>query len=156
VTILWALICLALVVYWYASPMMALFVVWAVCMLAGYCRKRYQAHMLPSSFTARLHRSELYQIYVVRAVRRPGTHLLLWVALIASVFTVSNWVGSLNPVLKLEEMESRTGSVVKVVKRQHVGTRKGCGDHVYLETGDGTIIQYNGSVVSQRCIAKTI
>ncbi|ALC14957.1 hypothetical protein DSOUD_0157 [Desulfuromonas soudanensis] len=144
VTLLWALICLALVIYWYASPIMALFVVCATYMLAGYCRKRYQAHMLPSSFTTRLRRNELYQIYVVRAVRRPGTHLLLWVALIASVFTVGNWVDSLNPVLKLEEMESRTGSVVKVVTRQHVGTRKGCGDRVYLETGDGTIIQYNG------------
>jgi hypothetical protein len=144
VTILWALICLALVIYWYASPMMAIYVVAAICMLALYCRKRYQAHMLPPSFIARLRRSELYQIYVVRAVQRPGTHLLLWVAIIASVLTVAAGVSSLNPVLKLEEMESRTGSVIKVVERQRVGTRRSCGDRVYLKTGDGTIIQYNG------------
>jgi hypothetical protein len=143
VTILWSLIGLALVSYWYVSSTMAVTVVAVVCMLAGYCRKRYQAHMLPSSFIARLSRRELYQIYVVRAVRRQGSHLLLWVALIASTFTVGNWVSSSNPVLKLEEMELRTGAVIKVALRQKVGTRK-CGDRVYLKTDDGTIMKYHG------------
>ncbi len=144
VSVLWSLIGLALVIYWYASPMMAVVVVWAVYMLAGYCRKRYQAHMLPSKFITRLRKSELYQIYVVRAVRRPGTHLLLWVVMVTPLFTVGTWVGSLNPVLTLEDMESRTGSVIKVALRQRIGTRKSCGDRVYLKTDDGTIIKYNG------------
>ncbi len=140
---LWALIGLALVVYWYASPILALLVVYGTYKLASYCRKRYQAYMLPPTVMARLRGDELYQIYVVRAVRRPGSHLLLWVAAISFVFTLGNLIDSLNPVLDLTEMDVKTGTVIKVVKRQHVGTRKGCGDTVYLKTVDGTLIRYN-------------
>jgi hypothetical protein len=81
---------------------------------------------------------------VVRAVRRQGSHLLLWVATISFVFTLGNGIDSLNPVLDLTEMNVKTGTVIKVVKRQKVGTRKGCGDTVYLKEDDGSIIQYNG------------
>jgi hypothetical protein len=144
VAFLWALIGLAFGVFWYASPMLAVLVVYGTYKLASYCQKRHQAYMLPPSFTARLRGSELYQIYVVRAVRRQGSHLLLWVATISFVFTLGNWIDSLNPVLDLTEMNVKTGTVIKVVKRQKVGTRKGCGDTVYLNAGDGSIIQYNG------------
>jgi hypothetical protein len=144
IAFLWALIGLGIGVFWYASPMLALLVIFGTCKLAGYCRKKIQVNMVPPTLIVRVRGNELYQMYVVRAVRRQGSHLLLWIAAISFVFTVGNWVDSLNPVLDLEEMDVKTGVVEKVYMRQRVGTRKGCGDIIYLRVEDGTLIRYNG------------